>query len=127
MTQETDANPPTAVFLASALELGSADKKELSIGDLVACFQTVGDDIVEIGRLTFEEQVAAERFFASLKKHMQTLASSVAVSTSLLPIELGIVAQAHILSTGHLQLTFQDGRQELVNLSEAKTATSRWR
>jgi len=120
MTQETDANPPPEVSSAPAPKLRSIDRKPVNIDELVACFQTVGDDIVQIGKLTSEEQGMVAQFLASLGKHLQPLTVSIAVSTSLLPIELGIPAQAHILPTGQLQLTFEDGRRELVDLSGAE-------
>jgi hypothetical protein len=51
---------------------------------------------------------------------MQPLTSSIEVSTSLLPFELGSATQAQIDPTGHLTLTFEDGHKQLLNLSEPK-------
>jgi hypothetical protein len=51
---------------------------------------------------------------------MQPLTSSIAVSTSLLPFELGAVIEAQIDPTGHLTLTFEDGHKQLLDLSEPK-------
>jgi hypothetical protein len=115
MTQKTDADSPSAVSPAQTPQTSGG--KRMSIDELVACFQTVSDDIVQIGKLTSEEHVTATQFFASLSKYMQPLAASIAVSTSLLPIEFGIASQAHILPTGQLQLTYDDGSQRLVDLS----------
>ena len=41
-----------------------------------------------------------------------------AVSSSLIPIRLGVVAEAYLDLSGHLDLTFADGRKELLDLND---------
>ncbi len=94
------------------------DKKQISVEEVVESFKVVGDDIEQISKLISEEKLMVAQFLASLLKHMQPLTSSIAVSTSVLPFELGAVTQAYIDPTGHLTLTFKDGHQEVKDLSE---------
>jgi hypothetical protein len=113
MTQKTSPAEPPVV------ELKSVDKKQISIEEIVESLKSVGDDIVEIIKLTSEERLLVAQFLASLK-HVQQPMFSIAVSTSVLPIGIGVFTQAHIDSTGHLILTFEDGHLELKDLSETK-------
>jgi len=117
MTHETVTKPSPAEPLVP--ESKRVDKKQISIQEIVESLKSVGDDIGQISKLISEEKLLVTQFFASLLKHMQPLTPSIAVSTSVLPIEIG-VTQAHIDPTGHLVLTFEDGHLELEDLSETK-------
>lgn len=118
MTQEpvTKSSPAEP----SVAESKNVDKKQISIQEISESFKSIGEDIEQISKLTSEEKLLAAQFLASLLKHMPPLTPSIAVSTSVLPTEIGKVTQAHIDTTGHLTLTFQDGHQELMDLSETK-------
>ena len=98
----------------------SPSKKQISIEEIANTFQTVAEDIQEIGKLTNQENSVVTQFLTSLKTNMEPWTSFIAVSTCIIPIDLGLVEQAFIHPTGHLALTFVDGRHELLDLSEAK-------
>jgi hypothetical protein len=95
-------------------------KKQISIEEIADTFETVAADIQEISQLTNQEKSVVTQFLKSLRTNMEPWTSSIAVSTSIIPIDLGLVEQAFIHPTGHLALTFVDGRREVLDLSEAK-------
>jgi hypothetical protein len=113
MTQTTQPRPAEAIVL----EAKTVDRKQISVEEIAETFQSVRDDIGQISRLTSEEKILVEQFLASMRKVMQPLTSSIAVSTSVLPFKLGAVNQAHIDSTGHLTLAFEDGHLEVKDLN----------
>ena len=92
----------------------------MSIQELVESLKSTADDIGQISELSSEEKILVAQFFSSLLKLMQPLASSIDVTQSALPAQLGDVVQAHIEPTGHLVLMFEDGHLELKDLSEEK-------
>jgi hypothetical protein len=96
------------------------DKMQRSVEGIVESLKGVGDDIGQINKLSSEEKHLVAQFFASMQKLMPLLKPSIAVSISALPTEIGDVSQAQIDSTGHLSLTFENGHQKLVDLSELK-------
>ena len=112
MTQQTPAETPLA-------GPNSVNKQQISSEDIVESLKNVGDDLEQILKLTSEEQLLVTQFLASLK-HMPPQMFSIPIPTSVLPIGNGAVTQAHIASTGHLILTFEDGHQRLIDLSETK-------
>ncbi len=116
MTQETVSKPSPAEFTIP--EPKKVEKKQINIQEIVESLKSAGDDIGQISELSSEEKLLVAQFFSSLLKLMQPLTPSIAVSTSILPIEIGNVAQAHIDPTGHLALTFEDGHMELKDLGE---------
>ncbi len=117
MTQETDA--AIAISEASAPPKPTG-KKQISIEEIAATFQTVAEDIAQIGQLNSEENAVVTHFLSSLKTHMEPLTPSIPVSTVIIPIEYGLPEQAHIQPNGRLQLTYSDDRKQLVDLSEPK-------
>ena len=117
MTQETDA--AVAISEASAPPKPTG-KKQISIEEIAATFQTVAEDIAQIGQLNSEENAVVTQFLSSLKTHMEPLTSSIPVSTVIIPIEYGLPEQANIQPNGRLQLTYSDDRRQLVDLSEPK-------
>ena len=113
VTKPCQAEPPVA-------EPNIVTRKSVNVEEIVESFKCVGEDIEQIGRLNSEEKLLVAEFLEWLLKHMSPLASSIEVSKSVLPIKLGAVSQAFIDPTGHLTLTFEDGYQELLDLSEIK-------
>jgi hypothetical protein len=103
----------------SPAKLKSLDKKQPSIKEIVESLKGVGDDVEQIVKLSSKENVLVEDFFAVLKDLPQQM-FSIAVSTSELPIGRGSFTQAHIDSVGHLILTSEDGRFEVMDLSESR-------
>ena len=55
-------------------------KRQISIEEIADTFQTVAEDIQEIGKLTNQENSVVPRFLKSLKMNMEPWASSIAVS-----------------------------------------------
>ena len=96
------------------------EKKQVTAQELVESLKSTADDIGQISELSSEEKLLVAQLFTSLLKLMRPLAPSINVSTSALPSEIGVVAQAHVDPTGHLALTFEDGHLELKNLGEEK-------
>ncbi len=94
--------------------------KPINMEEIGASFKGVGEDIGQISKLLSEEKLLVTQFFTSLHELMESLTPSIAVSHSVLPRRIGQDTQAYIDSTGHLTLTFQDGHQELIDLSESK-------
>jgi hypothetical protein len=98
-----------------------AEKKQASIDEIVESLKAVGDDAEQIGRLLFEEKRLVAQFFELLQKLMQPQTPSIGVSASIFPFKTGGgVAQAQLDPAGKLRLTFEDGGQELLDLTEAK-------
>jgi hypothetical protein len=118
MTQETVTKSGIADLTIP--EVKRAEKKNVGIPEIVESLKSAGDDIGQISELTSEEKLLVAQFFSSLLKLMQPLAPSIAISTAVLPLEVGDVSQAHIDPSGHLALTFEDGHLELKDLSAAK-------
>jgi len=117
MTQETDA----AVTISEAsVPPKPTGKKQISIEEIVATFQTVAEDIAQIGQLNSAENAVVTQFLTSLKTHMEPLTPAIPVSTVIIPIEYGLPEQAHIEVNGRLRLTYDDGSQKIVDLSEPK-------
>ena len=93
---------------------------EMSIQELAAALKSMADDVGQISELASEEKLLVTEFFASLLKLMQPLTTSMPVSTTSLPAEVGNIVQAHIDPTGHLALIHEDGHMELRNLNEER-------
>lgn len=115
MTQEPASTPYLTV--TSAPKPKGTGKKQINLEEIAESFQIVAEDIREIGKLTSQERNVVTQFLESLHR-MPTVTSTIAVSTIIIPIEFGVVAQAHIQPTGHLDLKLADGRHTLVDLSE---------
>ena len=92
----------------------------MSIQELAAALKSMADDVGQISELASEEKLLVTEFFASLLKLMQPLTTSMPVSTTSLPAEVGNIVQAHIDPTGHLALIHEDGHMELRNLTEER-------
>jgi hypothetical protein len=95
-------------------------KKQISTQELVEALKSTADDIGQITELNSEEKILVAQFFSSLLRLMQPLTSSITVSTSSLPPQLGNVEQAHVDPTGHLILLFDENHMELKDLSDEK-------
>jgi len=105
---------------ASAEPIKSGNKRQISVDEIVSSFQTVGQDIADIGKLTSEETLVVERFLACLKTCMPPVTSSIQVTPAIIPIDIGVVAQAYVKANGHLEVTFTDGNHKDLDLSETK-------
>jgi hypothetical protein len=70
--------------------------------------------------LASEETHVVEQFLASLQQYMPPVSSSIAVSPSVIPIDIGIVVQAYIQPNGHLEVTFTDKNRKVLDLREPK-------
>ena len=95
-------------------------KKQVSVQELVESLKSVADDIGQITELFSEEKLLVAQFFKSLLKLMQPLTSAMSVSLSALPIEPGLVTEAHVDPTGHLALMYRDGHMELKSLDDER-------
>ncbi|HSV49756.1 MAG TPA: hypothetical protein VLH35_05520 [Candidatus Acidoferrales bacterium] len=119
MAQETDKTIWTTGDEAFA-PLPQRIAKKISVEEIAEAFQLVAEDIAQIGKLTTEENSLFKGFLKTLKTHLEPLKKPIGVSIKIIPIDLGIVKEAYIQSTGKLQLTFVDGRIDLVDLSASK-------
>jgi hypothetical protein len=97
-----------------------AAKKQISIDEIAETFQSVAEDIREIGRLTNEENNFVANFIRSLKVNMEPWISQIAVSTVIVPIDYGIISQAYIHPNLVLELVYPDGHHENVDLSQPR-------
>ncbi len=95
----------------------SVGKVHPSLEELVEALKNVGEDVEQIVKLNAEEKRLMTQVFDSLK-HVGPLMSSIRVSPSVLPNGMKTVIQANIDSGGHLILTYNDGYQKIVDLSE---------
>lgn len=114
MTQKVPTPSPEESLSA---DTKSTEKKEMSITEMVASLKSAGEDIEEINKLTLKEKPLVA-LLATLLKGMQPYTSTIAVSPSVFPVRLGKVTQAHIDTTGQLSLTFENGKQRLLDLNE---------
>jgi hypothetical protein len=101
-------------------EASAAHKKQVNLQEIVDSLKSTADDIGQISELSSEEKILVSQFFSSLLKLMQPLTTSIQVSQTALPAQVGDVAQANIDPTGHLVLQYPDGHVELKNLSDEK-------
>ena len=117
MSQETVAKREAAEITISESKQ-SEKRAHASVQELVGSLKSVADDIGQINELTSEEKLLVTEFFKAFLKLIQPFVTAIPVDTSVLPIEIGKVAQAYVDPTGNLSLVHQDGRFELRNLSE---------
>lgn len=109
MSQETSTQTP-------AVTSAVAEKKPLTVQELIDSLQSIQDDIGQIAELTSEEKLLVAQFFTSFLNLMEPLASAIPVTVSLLPPEYSHAAQAYVDPTGHLAIMYNDGRMELKSL-----------
>jgi len=95
-------------------------KKPISIDEIAETFQSVAEDIQEIGKLTNQENSFVADFIKSLKINMEPWINQIEVSSAIIPIDYGIVSQAFIHPNAQLELVYPDGHHGNVDLSEAK-------
>lgn len=105
---------------ASVAKSISVNNVQISVEDISESFEFIEEDIAQISKLNVEERLLVEQFLEMLKKHMAPLASSIVVSTSVLPFKLGVVKQAQIDPTGHLTLKLKGTERKVLDLSEPK-------
>ena len=117
MSEDTNTNQPE-LDVQIKTDAKPSKKNQTSIQELVDSLKSVQDDIGQISELTSEEELLVSEFFSSLQRLMQPLTSSIEVSTSILPEEMGSIVQAGLDPTGRLFLLHEDRRIELKNLNE---------
>ena len=116
MTYETVADSNLAE--SRSLEASSRERKQLSFEEVTDCLKVVREDIGQINKLATEEMFLVEQLIVLLQNFVPSTKSSIEVSPSALPIEVGKVKQAEIKSSGHLKIVYANGRQRLLDLSE---------
>jgi hypothetical protein len=109
---EYDTTPPA--------QRPNTPKKPISIDEIAETFQSVAEDIQQIGKLTNEENSFITGFIKSLKINMEPWTNQLAVSTKVIPIDYGVISQAYIHPNAVLELIYPDGSHSNVDLSEAK-------
>lgn len=115
MSQQT--SPPPEIVQASVEEEQKRTKQaEASLKELLDSLRRVQGDIGQICELISEEKSFVAQLFESLSKLMQPLASTVPVSVAALPEGMGSAVQASVDPTGHLIISYRDGRVELEDL-----------
>ena len=97
----------------------SGEKRRVAVEEIVESLRSAGEDIEQIGKLVLKEQRLVKQLFAALK-YMQPLASSIPVSTAVLPVWMRGVTEAYIDYSGYLSLTFEDGHRRLRDLTEGR-------
>jgi hypothetical protein len=112
MSQETPTQTPT---VPSAVV---AEKKPITVQELIDSLRSIQDDIGQIAELSSEEKLLVAQFFASFLNLMEPLASAIPVTVSSLPPEYGHAAQAYVDPTGHLAILYSDNRMELKGLED---------
>lgn len=125
LTQQTNIEPPIQTVAnieqpTSALTYKKESAPQISLQELIESMKNTADDVGQISELTSEEKLLVTEFFNSLLKLMQPLAPEISINVSILPGEIGNIANAHIDPTGHLVLIFADGHLELKNLNSDK-------
>lgn len=119
MSQET-LPPQEAIQISAKEETKQTKQAQVPVQEILDSLKSVQDDIGQICELTSEEKGLVAEFFESLLKLMQPLATTMPISPTALPDEIGGVVQANIDPTGHLIVLYRDGRMELKNLREEK-------
>lgn len=121
MAQQPDTTPWTSGDdEAFAPKPQRTAPKKISVEEIAEAFELVAEDITQIGKLTNEENGLFSAFLKTLKTHLEPLKKPIAVSTKIIPIDVGVVREAYIQANGKLKLTFTDGNMGLLDLSEAK-------
>lgn len=116
MTQSTvDETFPTDI--ATPPQPANASRKQISIDEIAQTFQAVTEDIAQIGKLNTQEKTLVTNFLEMLQKNMQQITESIAVSSSVLPFRAGSVTQASIHPDGKLEVHFESGHVEFIDLS----------
>jgi hypothetical protein len=88
--------------------------------EITTSLKGVREDLVKISHLTTEENQLVTQFFGCLHAMQPMLKDSFLVSASAFSAELDKVVHARVDSAGCLSLTLADGRQTVLNLSEAQ-------
>jgi hypothetical protein len=115
MTEESVVASST---VEANLPFAGANRKQISLVEIAESFAVVQQDILQIGNLTSKEKVLASQCLVALTAYMRSITKLVDVSTTVIPISLGLVSQAQIGPTGHLLLFFSDGSSEIVDLTD---------
>lgn len=117
MSEQTTPSEETVLIRAKD-QPKQSKRAQMTIEELIDSLKSVQDDIGQICELTSEEETLVNEFFESLLKLIQPIATTIQVSTEVLPDEMGDVARASIDPTGQLMIQYRDGRMALKNLLE---------
>ncbi|MGB9914456.1 MAG: hypothetical protein ACPLIG_06025 [Candidatus Bathyarchaeales archaeon] len=91
---------------------------QMSIQEFAETIRSLAEDIGQISEMSSEEKLLVAEFFKSFLKLMRPLATSIPVSTTVLPAEVGNIKQAYVDPTGHIALIHEDGNMELRDLAD---------
>jgi hypothetical protein len=121
MSEETNAIQEPVQLQTQPKEKPKQTKaSQLTLQELLDALKSAQDDIGQITELMSEEKVLVSEFFESFLKLVQPIATTLPVSTSTLPRDMGDVAQALVDPLGNLILLYQDGYAKIENLREEK-------
>ena len=96
------------------------EKTKKGLEDTVNSLNDIRQETGQIAELTAEENMLVAEFILALLKIMQSITSTLPVSTSVLPKEWGKVSQASIDLTGQLLVLYPDKKMKTINLTEQK-------
>ncbi len=116
MTQSTTAEP-FLTDIAVPPHQANLGKKQLSIEEIAETFQAVTEDITQIGKLNSEEKTLVTNFLMYLHQNMPRMTESIVVSSSVLPFRAGSVNQAFVHPDGQLEVHFENGQVDFMDLS----------
>jgi hypothetical protein len=116
MSHETNA-PKEVAKLSFEERLGETGSIQMPVQGLVDSLRSIQEDIGQICELASEEQSFVAAFFASFSDLMAPLTNTLPVSRRAISKHAGNISQAHIDSTGHLIILYDDGKAELKDLS----------
>jgi len=101
------------------------EKTKKGLEDSVNSLNDIRQETGQIAELTAEENMLVAEFILALLKIMQSITSTLPVSTSVLPKEWGKISQASIDLTGQLLVLYpdkkmKDKKMKTINLTEQK-------
>ena len=96
------------------------EKTKKGLEDSVNSLNDIRQETGQIAELTAEENMLVAEFILALLKIMQSITSTLPVSTSVLPKEWGKISQASIDLTGQLLVLYPDKKMKTINLTEQK-------
>lgn len=117
LSQEKSIETQPSTFPV-AIEEKPRENPQMSIREFAETIRSLAEDIGQISEMSAEEKLLVAEFFKTFLKLMQPLATSIPVSISALPAEVGNITQAYVDPTGHLVLIHEEGHMELKNLAD---------
>jgi len=121
MTEETNAiQEPVQLQPEPKEKQKQVKAPQSTLQEILDSLKNVQDDIGQISELMSEEKVLVTEFFESFRKLVQPIATTLPVSTTTLPKNMGDVAQALVDPLGNLILLYKDGYAKIESLREEK-------